>query len=175
MRWSSEKQINLGRAVARRVLGEAGAPNRRITLSLGIPRRVDQEEWQCPIRIEGLENSPIADSAPGVDSLSALLLGAECIRWHLKQSGRDFSWLGDSELMGTGIPLQVPIGFGKEFEGRIERAIEREARNTRKSRSKILRRWFIEGQAVLASQDIRHATPPRSKSAPAKRLRKRKK
>jgi Domain of unknown function (DUF6968) len=139
MRWTRKSSVPFRRVVARRVLTELGFPDRHITLSVGMPRRVAREEWQCPILIEGLEDQPIADSAPGIDSLASLLLGVECIRWHLKRSGCQFAWLGDSELMGSGIPRQVPTGFGKQFDERIERAIEREARNAHKVRSKILR------------------------------------
>jgi len=79
-----------------------------------------------------------------VDSLQALLLG---IRWAyllLKQSGLEFAWLGDSELSPTGIPQFVPDDFGKEFERRVELAIEREKRRFRKFRSKVLKRHFVE-------------------------------
>jgi Domain of unknown function (DUF6968) len=149
VRWTEKSSVPFGRVVARRVLTEVGFPDRQITLSLGMPRRVDREEWQCPILIEGLEDYPIADSAPGVDSLAALLLGVECIRWHLKRSKRRFAWLGDTELMGSGIPRQVPTGFGKQFDERIERAIEREARNTHKVRSKILRGLLAHAESNL--------------------------
>lgn len=136
----------IGRVVARRVLTEVNAPDRKITLSIGMPRRVDREEWRCPIRIEGLKNSIIADSAPGTDSLAALLLAVEGVQWHLKESGRRFAWLGESELWDTGIPRQVPIGFGEQFEERIERAIDREAEKARKFRAPILRRLFAESE-----------------------------
>jgi hypothetical protein len=145
IRWSKGKPLEIRDVVARRVITEAGAPKREIHLVLGRPRRFSSQEWRCPILIRGLENDPIADSAPGVDGFQALLLGVECIRWHLKESGRRFAWLDDSELFGAGIPRQVPPGFGREFDERIERAIERESRRTRKFRAPILRRMFQEG------------------------------
>src|SRR5258708_319233 len=122
-RQSKENFPKIGRVVARRVITEADVADRKITLSIGMPRRVDRDEWQCAILIEGLKDSPIADSAPGTDSLAALLLAVECVRWHLKESGRRFAWLGESDLWDTGIPLQVPIGNGRQFEERIERVI----------------------------------------------------
>jgi hypothetical protein len=136
----------LGRVVACRVITEADGDDRKITLSIGMPRRVDGDEWQCAILIEGLKASTIADSASGTDSLAALLLAVECVRWHLKESGGHFAWLGESDLWDTGIPRQVPIGFGRQFEERIERAIEREAENARKFRAPILRRLLAEAE-----------------------------
>lgn len=136
----------IGRVVARRVITEADAADRKITLSIGMPRRVDKNEWQCPILIEGLNDSTIADSAPGTDSLMALLLAVAYIRRHLKESGLRFAWGGESDLWDTGIPRQVPIGFGRQFEERIERAIDREAEKARKFRAPILRRLFAESE-----------------------------
>src|SRR5262249_1619566 len=88
----------------------------------------------------------ITDSVGGIDSLQALLLGIECLRFHLKQSGVTFTWLGDSVLMTMGgIPRQVPPDLGRESDLRIESAIQREIRRTRKFRAKIHRQWFAEG------------------------------
>ncbi len=136
-----------GRVVARRVITDASATDREIKLSIGMPRRVDRDEWQCPISIEGLKDSTVVDSARGIDSLAALLLAVECVRWHLKESGRRFAWLGESDLWGTGIPRQVPTDLGQRFEERIERAIERESQKARKFRAPILRRLFAEAES----------------------------
>src|SRR5258708_22915166 len=143
----------LGRVVARRVITEVDAADRKITLSIGMPRRVDRDEWQCAILIEGLKNTTIADSAPGSDSLAALLLAVECVRRHLKESGIRFAWGGESDLWDTGIPRQVPVGFGRQFEERIERAIDREAENARKFRAPILRRLFAEAESKTKLKD----------------------
>lgn len=145
-RRSKENFLKIGRVIARRVLTEVNAPDREITLSIGTPRRVDRDEWQCAILIEGLKDSAIADSAHGTDSLAALLLAVEGVRWHLKESGLRFAWGGESDLWDTGIPRQVPIGFGRQFEERIERAIDREAEKARKFRAPILKRLFAESQ-----------------------------
>jgi hypothetical protein len=136
----------IGRIIARRVITEARVLDRKITLAIGMPRRVNQGEWRCPISIEGLKDSIIEDSAPGIDSLAALLLAVECIRWHLKKSGRSFAWLGESDLWETGIPRQVPFDLGRQFEERIERAIERESQRARKFRRPILRRLLAESE-----------------------------
>jgi hypothetical protein len=112
-----------------------------------MPRRVDRDEWQCAILIKGLKDSAIEDSAPGSDSLAALLLAVECVRRHLKESGLRFAWGGESDLWDTGIPRQVPIGFGRQFEERIERAINREAEKARKFRAPILKRLFAEAES----------------------------
>ena len=78
--------------------------------------------------------------------MAALLLAVACIRRHLKESGIRFAWGGESDLWDTGIPRQVPIGFGKQFEERIERAIDREAEKARKFRAPILKRLFAESE-----------------------------
>jgi len=172
MRWSKANFQKIDRVVARRVITAVDEPKKRIRLSLGTPRRVARNEWQCPILIDGLEKAPIADLAPGADSLQALILGVRCIRWHLKRSGRRFAWLGDSELAGIGgIPYEVPTGFGKEFDLRIERAIEREVRNARKFRAPILRRWFAEGQGTPGARKAPKENR-RPKSVSAARARK---
>ena len=145
-RWSLVPPPGIGKAIARRVLTDAKAPNRTIVLSLGAPRQIDEDEWQCPILIEGLGRRPIADSAPGGDSLQALLLGVACIRWHLEQSGSIFRWLGETALWGMGgIPRQIPDDLGKEFDDRIGVAIAREIARARKFRAKNLQRLFVEG------------------------------
>lgn len=134
------------RVVARRVITEADSPDREVTLTIGMPRSIERDQWQCSILIEGLQDSPIADSATGIDSLQALLLAVESVRSHLKESGRRFAWLGESELFDTGIPRQVPVGFGRKFEERIERAIVRETRIAREFRAAILKRLFADAQ-----------------------------
>jgi Domain of unknown function (DUF6968) len=172
MRWSKGKPLEIRDVVARRAITEAGAPNRKILVLLGKPRRFSSQEWRCPILIRGLEKDPIADSAPGVDGFQALLLGVECIRWHLKESGRRFAWLGDSELFGAGIPRQVPTGFGREFDERIERAIERESRRARKFRAPILRRMFRKGLKESVRRD-KPSVAPRSQTTKIGNTRKR--
>jgi hypothetical protein len=70
----------IGRVVARRVITDARILDRKITLSIGMPRRVDRDEWRCPIAIEGLKDSTIVESVPGIDSLAALLLARRGMR-----------------------------------------------------------------------------------------------
>jgi hypothetical protein len=104
------------------------------------------EVWECSIRIDGLASAPITDSVTGSDSLQALLLGMQCIRWHLMQSGAKFEWLGESLLGGDngGIPRFPQIGMGQEFDERMDAAIIRETERTRKFRAPIMRRWLVE-------------------------------
>jgi hypothetical protein len=166
--------VALGTVVASRTLADAGAPDRKIKLAIGMPRRVSRREWRCPVRIDGLEARSIKDSASGIDAIQALLLSVECIRWHLEQSGRKFAWLGNSQLMGSGLPKYVPIGFGGEFERRVERAIQREAKRTRKYRSRILRDLFIEstsGKKKLVRQHAMVSPPSKPKAARRKKSR----
>jgi len=146
---SSKRRVlrsGIGRVIAERILTVAGVNDEIITVSLGIPHRVDSDTWECPYSIEGLGSKRIARCAPGGDSLQALLVAVEGIRWCLMQSGETFEWDGDSLLGGdTGaIPRFLRIGMGKEFYERIEAAIKRETDATRKFRAPIMRRWLIE-------------------------------
>jgi hypothetical protein len=172
VRLSKANFRKIGRVVARRVITEADAADRKITLSIGMPRHVDRDEWQCAILIEGLKNTTIADSAPGTDSLAALLLAVECVRRHLKESGLRFAWGEESDLWDTGIPRQVPIGFGRQFEDRIERAIDREAEKARKFRAPIVRGLLAEAESKTKLKDASEGSASsvkRDKSARRKR------
>jgi hypothetical protein len=165
----------IARVVACRVITIANVPGREVILSVGVPRRVGQAEWRCPILVEGLDDNPIADAASGIDSLQALLQAVECVRRHLKESGRRFAWLGESRLWGTGIPRQVPIDLGRRFEEQIERAIERESQKARKFRAPILGRFLAEAESgpTQVKQAARHSNSvlPTGKAKRRKRRR----
>lgn len=141
--------VNKARVIARRTLTISGAKDRTVAVSMGIPHLTPGpgfEVWECSISIAGLRPEPLVDSVTGVDSLQALLLAVQTIRWHLTQSGVNFEWLGET-LLGSndgGIPRFLQIGMGKEFDERIDAAIDRETERTRKFRAPIMRRWRIE-------------------------------
>ena len=136
---------SIGQTIASRELTIPGDPKRRIIVSLGMPRRVSSEEWQCNARISGLDPEPISEWISSVDSLEALLLGVEFIRLSLKQSQHHFTWLGDSILFTAGgIPRQVPADLGEEFDKRIEKLLEIEEQRFRKFRARILRSYLAE-------------------------------
>ena len=115
------KKSGLGRIIASRVLQEENAPDDESTVVLGAPRRVEADHWICPYRIEGIVESDIEYSY-GVDALQALLLALAGIRRFLDRTKRNFFFFGHDH----GIPRQIPMGYGKAFEERVERAIDRE-------------------------------------------------
>jgi hypothetical protein len=159
-RWSLNRPRKLGKAVASRTLTEVTDADKIIKLSLGMPKKLRRDEWRCSILIEGVGDSPIVDSAPGVDSFQALLLGIECIRWHLKESRVRLAWLGDPVLGELGgIPGQAPVGLGEVFNSRIEAVIERETERARQVQKEMLRRWIPQehGSWHLGSEKTRQA------------------
>lgn len=140
------RPVKPGQIIASRTLTFAGAPGSTIRVSIGLPRRTRRGDWECPVLIEGLARSAIRDAAPGADSLQALILAVDCIRWHLTESGAEFEWMDSALLGGTSgaIPRQLPIGMGREFDGRMEAWIRRETERTRKFRAPVMRRWLDE-------------------------------
>jgi hypothetical protein len=113
----------LGRVIARRVLSAAGQTN-EIVISIGIPRRHPVWDWECPFLIEGLGSARV-QSRGGVDALQALFSALNGVWVALEQTGQRFQWLSDEP--GSGIPRQVPMGYGIRFEKRLNRFIEDEA------------------------------------------------
>jgi hypothetical protein len=132
-------RTDLGRVVAHRALSEKGFPQRKIVVSIGLPRR-DQEpggDWECPFLIEGFGKSKV-QKAFGVDSVQALILAIQGIRVNLEQTGRDLFWLDPQN--GADFPLNVPTTWGKQFVERVRLAIERE----------IVRVWRAKAEASRA-------------------------
>jgi hypothetical protein len=156
---------SIGRTIAGRELAVAGDPKRRIIVSLGMPRRVSSEEWQCKVRIDGLDAEPISQWISSVDSLDALLLGVEFIRLSLKRSPRHLVWLGDSTLFTAGgIPRQVPADLGEEFDKRIEKLLEIEEQKFRKFRARILRSYLVEAAQKAGPSHKRASFKPRRRT-----------
>jgi hypothetical protein len=154
------RRVKRGQIIASRTLTFAGAPGKAIRVSIGLPRRTRHGDWECPVLIEGLARSAIRDAAPGADSLQALILAVDCIRWHLTESGAEFEWMDSALLGGTSgaIPRQLPIGMGREFDGRMEAWIRRETERTRKFRAPVMRRWLDE-KARTSERSRARATP----------------
>jgi hypothetical protein len=116
------KKSGLGRIIATRVLNEETARDHKITVIIGAPRRAEIDHWLCPYLIDGIVESGI-QYGYGVDALQSLLIALQAIRLDLERTGRRFIWFGDS----PGIPRQVPTDYGRQFEQRVERAIQRES------------------------------------------------
>jgi hypothetical protein len=117
-------ESGLGRVIARRTLTEITPDEmREVVVTIGAPRRCPDGHWKCPFLIKGRAPSRI-QNAGGVDGLQALLSAVEGVWANLERTGNRFQWL--SPQSGSGIPRQVPMGYGRHFEERINRAIERE-------------------------------------------------
>jgi hypothetical protein len=135
----------IGLVIASRELTDARNSKRRIMVSLGMPRRVGSDEWQCRVSIDGLKAKPIVEKVTGVDSLQALQLGLVVLRKSLRRSPFRLAWLGESNLYPAGgIPCQVPGDLGEEFDQLIEQLIERETQRYQKSHAKILRSYYLD-------------------------------
>jgi hypothetical protein len=138
------KKSGLGRIIASRVLTEENARDQKITVTIGAPRWVQADHWLCPYLIEGIVESGI-HYGYGVDALQALVSGLAGIRWDLGNAGRDFIWFADDD----GIPRQVPTGLGKNFQQRVERAIERESKRVFVGRMRARKREIASAEARL--------------------------
>jgi hypothetical protein len=138
------KKSGLGRVIASRVLTEENARDHKITVTIGAPRRVQADHWLCPYFIEGIVESGI-HYMYGVDALQALVSALGGIRWDLGNTGRDFIWFAGDH----GIPRQVQTGLGKNFQQRIERAIERESKRVYVGRMRARKREIASAEARL--------------------------
>lgn len=116
-----------GEVIAERRLVVRGAPQKRVVVSLGAPRRRRGEtDWECPFRIRGAGITSF-EYGYGVDSVQALTTALEGIRAVLDKSGQSLSWenvLHDQ----TGFQRFIPITFGTSFSRRLERLVDREVR-----------------------------------------------
>ncbi len=114
----------IGTIIGKRDVYLAGNTQKRLTLLLGKPRKVKDDEWVCFFRIKGLGKSPLK-RAYGFDMLQALLLAIEGLRVTLENHDQEFTWAG-GEAGDFGIPRFVPLFFGKEFSDRLNSLIDRE-------------------------------------------------
>jgi len=128
------KKAGLGRIIAGRVLHEENARDDEITVVLGAPRRVEADHWLCPFRIQGIVESDIKYGY-GVDAVQALLNALAGIRNSLDRTKRRFLFQGSDH----GFPRQIPTEYGKAFEERVERAIDRERKRVQFDR--LRKRW----------------------------------
>jgi len=155
----------IGQIIASRELTDAKDPKRRIIVSLGLPRRVRLGQWQCPVRIDGLNPKPISRLVSGVDSLQALLLAFQYLRLTLKDSHRRLACADEGIPRSAGdIPLQVSTSLGEEFEERIEQLIEREAPRLLEIRWKMIRSHILEAEKKRTTSHERASSRRRRRS-----------
>jgi hypothetical protein len=77
---------------AERHLEVRGKRRETVTVLLGKPRRVKEDEWVCPFWIEG-SGVAVRDRAHGIDAMQALTCALEGIRVRLKETGKSLTWL----------------------------------------------------------------------------------
>ena len=107
------------------VRGLSRAGSRKVTVSLGKPRRMKSgKDWECPFRIGGLGTRGI-QYGYGVDAIQALTSALEGIRVTLERSGKRLSWIGGNPG-DPGFERPVPSALGLKFSQRLNRMIDRE-------------------------------------------------
>jgi hypothetical protein len=142
-------KIKLGQVIARRMLTEyTGDSIREVSVSIGAPRPHPKGDWECPFAIESSGQSKV-EFAGGVDALQALLMAIEGVRTRLDQTGCRFEWLGPDLGWGAGIPRQVPMGYGKRFENRLNQVIESATARHWESKLKARKAIIAEFEAEL--------------------------
>ncbi len=96
--------------------------NRKVVVRIGRPRMVPgSTAWQCPFVVRGLpENTQ--DLGFGVDSIHAIQNALDGIRAVVSASVIGLRWQGVSAA-DPGFPMRIPMGFGRDFEQRMEKMI----------------------------------------------------
>jgi hypothetical protein len=114
--------------IAVRHYGVDGEPEREVVLTIGKPRKDPRftNTWRCAVQIDGIPNQKHRRGY-GVDAVQALQDAMVCARRELDASGLRLTWL-DGEPGALGLPFSVPIGWGLDFQRRLERYIQRESR-----------------------------------------------
>jgi len=95
---------------------------RRIIAEIFTPRQVAHEEWACRFVIRGLPGRHQHD-AHGIDSLQALGLAMQGVRYHLERSGLPISFVG--AVGEFGIYRQL-AGFDVPTTRHLEQLVDRE-------------------------------------------------
>jgi hypothetical protein len=103
----------------RKLHRKVGRRNRVTTVTLGMPRRRKNGDWECPFQITGQG----IQYGYGVDAIQSLTTALEGIRVMLERSGQSFSWLGGDY---TGFDRLVTSSFGTKFTTHLNRIIDRE-------------------------------------------------
>ncbi len=112
------------RVAARRVFRRSDKAGQRVTLTIGVPRRVARLEWGCAVQITGLTRWL---SHPrfvfGVDGVQALHLAMQFASLELELARHKLQWLG--ETADLGLPRFLP-GLPAREQDRLQRIIDRE-------------------------------------------------
>jgi hypothetical protein len=113
-------------AVAGRRIVKRWSTGEEVSITLGIPKEVAPDRWECLLEIKGLEKAH-RHRVRGGDSLQALLLAIEEARCKLEEDGDRYVWVDLAPEYGAGLPRFIPTGMGPRFERRIDIALERES------------------------------------------------
>src|SRR5215469_16904888 len=100
----------------------------KILVAIGRPKK-RRSEWECEFMV-----GTHIDRSKGVDSMQALITAIQAIRAFLDSDALGLHWF--SSEFGTEIP-HFATGYGRKFEAKIARLMEREKAKVWKSRTKI--------------------------------------
>ncbi len=95
-----------------------------VTVRLGRPEKVADENWRCLLELDGL-TADMRRSVHGVDAIQALQNALEAVATAIRESGRVLTWYG-GEPGDAGFRRAVPTYLGPQFASDIEALIERE-------------------------------------------------
>lgn len=96
--------------------------DRRVVVRIGRPQMVPTSTvWRCPFEVRGLPET-IKDFGFGIDSIHAIQMALDGIRRALVMSDIDLNWEG-ARAADPGFPMVLPMGFGREFEQRMDKMI----------------------------------------------------
>jgi hypothetical protein len=104
----------------RRLRTSAGS---EVVATLLAPVEADGE-WECAFRITGLPNT-VSERIRGVDSMQAIGLGIEGLRFYLERADDRLTWL-DGEPGDLGFPRRIPPGFGVAVEKHLVQLVNDE-------------------------------------------------
>ena len=108
--------------IAFRKLVRVERSDRRVVVRIGRPHiEPTSTVWWCPFEVRGLPEY-IKDFGLGVDSMHAIQMALDGIRGVLMASEIDLNWEG-VRAADPGFPMVIPMGFGREFEQRIDKMI----------------------------------------------------
>jgi hypothetical protein len=92
------------------------------------PQQEKDGGWSCGLRIAEGDQVIVDDEALGADALQAIVSAIAGLRWHFQQRRfhADTSWFDDEP--GTGLPIYLPQGLGREFDRRLRELVDSEVR-----------------------------------------------
>jgi len=108
---------------------EAVEPDGRV-LEIGTPRPAPDQDWICPCRIKGLDDSRVRIMY-GIDSMQSLAIATDLLAGQLavsaEERGWTFNWLGSRDLPVEAVPHMRPsVWDGRKDWGEREDEADRE-------------------------------------------------